>query len=80
MTSWIIILTGLGSTWRFMDIQSDNGFYGVFLPILFGFFVLALVVKLIGGAGSGRGGGGGWHDGGSFGGGDSGGDSGGGGD
>ncbi|WP_221076345.1 hypothetical protein [Agarivorans aestuarii] len=67
MKSWFIILAGLWSTWHFMEIESDNGFFSVFLPILFGFFVLALVIKLAGVSGNGGG----------FGSGDSGGDSGG---
>jgi hypothetical protein len=73
MKALIIILAGLWSIWHFMDIESESGFYSVFLPILFGLFFLALVIKLNGGSGKGGGG----YYGGGFGGGDSGGDSGG---
>ncbi|WP_406609253.1 hypothetical protein [Agarivorans sp. JK6] len=72
MKSWFIILAGLWSTWHFMEIESENRFFSVFLPILFGFFVLALVIKLAGVSSNGGG-----YCGGGFGSGDSGGDSGG---
>ncbi len=46
MKSWLIILIGLISTWHYLDIDSDNGFDGLFLPFLFFSFTLAAVIKL----------------------------------
>ena len=75
MKSWFVILIGLVSTWHYLDVVSDSGFYSLFLPFLFLLFLLAAVIKLAVklGAGSHHSGDGGGGSGGYGGGGDSGG-------
>lgn len=78
MMSWLIIIFGLIFSWELTDVRAESAFNALFCPVLFGCFVIAALIKLVGNInGSGSGGG---HDGGAggySGGGDCGGDGGG---
>ena len=74
MISWIIILSGLLSSWYFTDLQSEPALTNTLCPLLVIAFSVALFIKFIttfgnsknGGGGDG-GSGGSFSDGGGFG-------------
>lgn len=47
MKSWILILGGLAASWHFTDLSSPETFSGLVAPVLIGFFLIALLVKIV---------------------------------
>ena len=46
MKFWLIISVGLAGSWHYIDLASDSQLYSLAMPILFFFFLIALVIKI----------------------------------
>lgn len=44
MKSLIVILSGLYGTWSYIDLRAENGFYSVFMPLMFAIFLMAFFI------------------------------------
>ncbi len=65
--SWLLNVLGLLASWHFTELSSDSLFQSVLCPILIGYFLIALLFKLVfslglGSRGEGGDGGGFWDD------------------
>ena len=46
MLSWVITGMGLIATWYYIDLESQSGFRSLGAPLLFGFLLIVIAIKI----------------------------------
>ena len=47
MGSWLVIILGLIGSWQYANLESSSAIQSVLCPLMFGLFLIALLVKIV---------------------------------